>query len=49
MSLRVVNPQAPGQVLWRKLGILLGDLIVASTMLTVTWATIWLLYFVFPK
>jgi len=49
MSLRVVNPQAPGQVLWRKLGILLGDLIRVSFMVIVTWATIWLLYFVFPK
>jgi hypothetical protein len=48
MAFPVVNPQAPGQVLWRKFGLILGDVIRASVVLTIVWATIWVLYFSFP-
>lgn len=40
MSLRVTNPQAPGQVLWRKIGTTLGDLIIAGAIVLGAWVFI---------
>jgi hypothetical protein len=37
MSLRVINPQAPGQVLFRKLGSVIGNILASGVLLAIVY------------
>jgi len=37
MSLRITNPQAPGQVLWRKFGLWLGVWLRVAAVVAGIW------------